>query len=118
MINYLKTWMICIKKRHSAEDSNWLKYWEFDWRNKGKYVSFLFDGSININREYPPNTIIVAEPIAFQGMRYVVLLRDLKKKPSEDFRNLIKRISEKDFQVQIKKQKWKIPEKNQEAVWP
>ncbi len=106
------------KKQHSSEDINWLQYRKFSLDNKKLYEPFLFDEAIDFKQEYPPNTIIVSEPVAFENKRWVILLKGLKGKPSQEIGDGIKRISEKDFQAQIKKQKWKIPEKNQEVIWP
>jgi hypothetical protein len=91
---------------------NWSRTHGDKWRPsylpyKSKtYISCLFCEGLNINKEYPPETIIVAEPVPFDGHRLVLLLNDFKDKKPEKY---FVRITEEKFQAQAKKQNWKIP---------
>lgn len=88
-----------------------------------KKALFLYDNLLNLHQKYHENRIIVAEPADVDNMRYVIYTKNIyefakqidgfKKNPELllpfYFRtrdDSVKRIPEREFQEQIKRQGW------------
>jgi hypothetical protein len=75
----------------------------------------LYDFNLRLSKKHTENTILAAQPVSVHGFRWVLLWHDFKSKHHFGHYEFVKKISEKEFQEQIKKQKWAMIKTKKES---